>query len=495
MNREQLYIEPEATQEDTLEEKRYNIRMKILFINPPIQYPIRVRGPSNSLIQHDFAPPLGLMALSSYIKARGFADVTLINGQTPGGVTDAEILEAVGRLRPDVVGITVNSMLYYNSVRIAGLIKNVLPDAKVVFGGPHLTIYGKESVSQPGVDFGVVGEGEYTFHELLEALGGRREILGIDGLIWKRDSEVISNPPRKFTEPLDALPLPDHTLYDCRQGRIQFDDVGPTGLVISSRGCPYRCTFCCLNYPYYRTRSAGGIVDEMILLEEMGYRSIDFYDDNFNVSRSRVLEICDLIRRRNLRIPWSFRGRVDKFDESQARAVAGAGCKRISFGVESGSQEILDSIGKQITLEQIRTAFALAKKFGIATVAYFMLGLPGETIEQARKTVDLAVEIEPDYLVIQNLIPQPGSRIYQDALAAGAFPDWALEFAKHPVPEIYIRSWETGMTEEQIFKLLRSTILRFYFRPRYLLRALSRIGSAENFFIKARTALNMLVRL
>ena len=469
--------------------------MRILFINPPIEHPIRVEGPNKVWLQYETAPPLGIMSLSAYLKTKGFTDIKLINGQIAAGATDGEILREAESFRPDVIGFTVGTQLYYNSTRIAGMIKDRIPGARIVFGGPHLTVYGKETVSQPMVDFGVVGEGEYTFCELLEALEGGGDFAGVPGLVWKRDSEVVCNEARKFPEPLDALPPPDQSLYDYRQGRVQFDDVGPTGLIITSRGCPYNCTFCGLNYPYYRMRSAESVIDEMVELVRAGYRSIDFFDDNFNVSRRRVVEICDLIRARKLDVPWSFRGRIDSFDEEQAKAVADAGCKRISFGAESGSQPILDDLNKKITVEQTRTAFSLAKRYGIKTVAYFMFGLPGETPEEARKTVDLIFEIEPDYLACFQFLPQPGSELYRKAIGAGAFPDYAADFARNPVPDLYARTWETAMSDEQVFKLIRNLMLRFYFRPSYLFNATRRVRSLEDFLTKARTAATMLLRL
>ncbi len=466
--------------------------MRILFINPSMQYAVRFRGPNRSIMQFDYAPPLGIMSISAYVKRHGYTDVKLINGQTRKGVNDAEILAIVERLNPDVVGFTVGSILYYNCVRIAALIKEAAPEVRVVFGGPHLTVYGVESVSQPAVDFAVVGEGEYTFLELLQAIESGGDFGQITGLVWKRNGEVIKNPPRQLTEPLDALPIPDHSLFDLGQYRVQFDDVGPTGIIISSRGCPNRCTFCCRNNPYWRARGDESVVHEMIELKRMGYRSITFYDDTFNVSTKRMLAICRLIREREVDLPWSFRGRVNGFDEDQAKALAEAGCVRAHFGIEAGTQEMLDKIKKDITLEEIRTAFALCKKYGILTIAYLILGLPGETVEQARKTIELTFELDPDFASFHSLMPIPGSEIYRDAIAAGAFDDYMLEWTKNPTPELHLKSWETGMSEEQVFNLLRWALFRFYFRPTYIFKTLRRIGSLENFLTKARTALRLL---
>jgi anaerobic magnesium-protoporphyrin IX monomethyl ester cyclase len=469
--------------------------VRILFINPPMQNAVRFRGPNRSIMQFDDAPPLGIMAISAYIKRHGYKNVEFINGQARKGVTDSQILAAVERFDPDVVGFTVGTIVYYNCVRIAALIKESAPGVKVVLGGPHLTVYGAESVSQPPVDFGVVGEGEYPFLDLLRAIESGGDFGKITGLVWKRNGEVVMNPPKILTEPIDALPLPDYSLFDPAGFRVQFDDVSPTGIIISSRGCPYRCTFCCRNNPYWRGRSAESVVDEMIELKRMGYRSITFYDDTFNVSKKRVLSICRLIRERGVGLPWSFRGRVNGFDEDLARTLAEAGCVRAHLGIEAGTQEMLDKIKKGVTLEEIRTAFALCRKHGILTVAYFILGLPGETLKQAETTIELAFDLDPDFASFHSLMPIPGSEIYRDAVAAGAFDDYMLEWAKNPTPELSIKSWETGMSEKQVFGLVRRALFRFYFRPAYILKTLRRIGSLENFLTKARTALSLLYGL
>jgi anaerobic magnesium-protoporphyrin IX monomethyl ester cyclase len=467
--------------------------MRILFINPPIQHAFALRGPNRVWLQYELAPPLGLMSLSAYVKRHGYAKVRLLNGQTPQGASDQEILSAARAYQPDVVGFTVNSVLYYNACRVASEIKKAVPATKIVFGGPHLTEYAVEAVQQPMVDFAVYGEGEHTFHELLQGLDGDREISSITGLVHKLPSgEVIKNPPRRVTEPLDALPMPDYSLYDYRQARIQFSSVGPTGIMITSRGCPFACTFCSRNYGYYRARSAESVVAEMLVLKHMGYRAIEFFDDSFNVSRERVLDICRLIRSRRVDLPWSFRGRVDKFDEHLAGEAAAAGCVRASFGVESGCQAVLDRIHKGTTVAQAREAFRNARHFGIETVAYFMLGLPGETRVEAEQTTALIRELRPDYLVLQSLVPQPGSPLYREAVAAGAFPDRLRDWARHPFPDLAVPAYEGPMSEQEIFALVRSSLVRFYTRPSFMARSLIKIRSLEDLRVKTRTALRLL---
>lgn len=469
--------------------------MKILLINPPIQYAARFPGPNSTWTYHELAPPLGLMAISAYIKLFGYRDVEMLNGQTSQGFEDDQLVAALKRYEPAVVGITTSSNLLYNVLRIARVIKSHLPTSQIVLGGPHLTCYGRETVAHPEVDFGVVGEGEYTFLELLRSLDGAGEMGDVTGLVWKKGEEIVQNPPRVLSESLDDLPMPDFSLFDLKQHRIPYDDYHPSGMIISSRGCPYHCTFCSRNYPYYRMRGAESVVEEMEALKNMGCRSVSFYDETFNGSKRRVMDICRLLLERRVGLHWSFRGRVDRIDDEMARVMASAGCVRVNFGVESGTQEMLDRINKKTTLEQATNAFSLCRKHGISTVGFFMLGLPGETREQAEKTIDFARSLDPDYLLFTSLIPEPGSSIYQEALSAGAFPDYCLEFARNPVPDFVFRSWETGMKEAEVFDLMLKGLSSLYLKPTYVLRRLRQVKSLDDLGTKCGMGLRLLYRM
>ena len=173
--------------------------------------------------------------------------------------------------------------------------------------------------------------------------------------------------------------------------------------------------------------------------------------------------------------------------------MAEAGCERIQLGVESASQQILDQIKKHITPEQTRNAFKLAKKQGISTLGYFMIGFPGESREQAEETVRFAFELDPEFALFHSLIPVPGSEIYEQAIKSETFfNDYVREFARNPTPDFVFRSWETTLSEAEQYRIIRKASLRFYFRPHYIFRALKKLGSWEDFLTKARMALRIL---
>lgn len=470
--------------------------MRILLINPPICHPTIVPGLNSTWREHDWAPPLGLMAISAYSKKFGHREIRLLNGQTAKGLTDQEAITETLEFKPELVGITTSTFFLYDAIRMARLVKGCLPAARIVLGGPHLTEYAMETVEHPEVDFGVVGEGELPFLELIEALARQGDFSRIPGLAWKApDGKVHVNPPEPARLSLDDLPVPDYDLIDISGYRIAYDYLHPSGVIVTSRGCPYHCTFCSLNYPYFRTRGAESIVNEMKFLKSLGYRAVTFNDDNFNVSRKRVLQICDLIVEQGLCLPWSFRGRVDCIDEELIQKVAAAGCIRIHFGVESGVQEILDSSKKGITLGETREAFRLCRKYKISTVAFFMFGLPGETQEQAQKTIDFALELNPEYVVFTSLMPQPGSALYTQALQAGAFSDYLREFAKDPVPDLVWRGWYTGMSQEIMDSLMHQALFRFYLRPGYIAHRLATLNGPRDLWVKTVSGLKLIRQL
>ncbi len=226
----------------------------------------------------------------------------------------------------------------------------------------------------------------------------------------------------------------------------------------------------------------------------MGYCSVDFYDNNFNQSRRHVESLCHGMIERRVNMPWICRARVDRIDRYLIRLMAEAGCKRIHFGVESATQHILDKTNKGIRVEQSREAFALAKEAGISIVAYFIIGFPGETLEEAKNTIRLAFELDPEYPQCLALMPIPGTPIYEEALKDPAL--WRglrSEVRTESYPDLCVKIWPTAMTEKEVLTILRRFYLRFYFRPRQISRYISRLTSLEDLFTKVRIALKLIM--
>ncbi|UCD85423.1 MAG: B12-binding domain-containing radical SAM protein [Deltaproteobacteria bacterium] len=468
--------------------------MKIMLVNPPANHSITIPGSTQILFeQHYFAPPLGIMYIKSYLQSVMDAEVKIFNFQVPNGPSIFDLEKTLIEFKPEVVGITVMTVFWYDACQIAKKVKEILPNTIVVCGGSHTWLYPAESLSHRDFDVVVQGEGEITFTQLIERLESGQDLEGLPGIWYRSDDQVIKNHPRPVEPEPDLFPFPDRSDFDIKQHRFPLDRYSPAAVVITSRGCPYHCTFCQNNDHHYRRRLAERVVDEILECKGMGYNSVDFYDDNFNQSRRHVESLCHEMIKHRVNMPWICRARVDRIDRDLIKLMAETGCKRIHFGVESATQRILDEINKGINIEQAREAFALAKEAGISTVAYFIIGFPGETLEEANNTIALAFELDPDYPQCLALMPVPSTPIYEKALKDLNFGgDYIRKYVMNPYPDLCVKIWPTAMTEKEILTILRRFYLRFYFRPRQISRYISRLTSPEDLFTKVRMALKLI---
>jgi len=463
-----------------------------MLINPPDSNQATLPGSNQVIDQHEFSPPLGLMYLKSYLQSSSDHEIQLLNAQVPNLIEEDHIHRHIDSFRPDVVGITLHTLNLYDTFRTVSIVKEMNPSIHVTLGGPHLMVYPEETLFWPGVDSIVIGEGEITFAEMVNRLALKRDLEGVAGCWFKKDDSLIKNPPRSQTKDLDQYPFPDRSQIDPTQHRVPFDSLSPSAVMVTSRGCPFQCTFCCTMDKHYRERKPQKVVEEMILCKEMGYRSINFYDDNFNLTTKRVTDLCNEIKKQKVGLPWSCRCRVKPVTEEMLSLMAEAGCSRIHFGAESATQDILDKMKKNIKLDDTHRAFILARKFGISTLGYFMIGYPGETRRQAWNTIRLAFKLNPDFAIFFALIPGPATEIYQQALRDPNFGgDYFLQFAKNPWPRMCCHTWETAIKEKELLQICRLAYLGFYFRPRYLIRSMSRIKSLEDFLTKSRVAIKI----
>ncbi|MGC8838384.1 MAG: B12-binding domain-containing radical SAM protein [Anaerolineae bacterium] len=456
--------------------------LRILLVNPKSKLPIETRT----------SPSMALAYLGAISLRRG-DEVRVWDGD----VEREPLPEVVAAFQPHVVGITANTTQIKSAWAAAQQVKAVA-DVPVVLGGPHPTVLPEESAGRPEVDVVVRSEGEATWEELTGALdrlglGDRgypalrdqaveayRRILGITF----RDGEgsVHSTPDRPTIADLDSLPWPAWGLFQLdRYTNLQptLDHVEGYSLpILTSRGCPYRCTYCSqIMERRWRMRSAENVVAEWRwLVREVGAAEIGVLDDSFNIRRDRVLRICDLLIQEGLNhIPWIMINgiRANLADEELLGRMRQAGCIRTAFGVESGNQEILDSIiHKQLTLDQVRAAFRAAKKVGMETIGFFIIGMPGETEETMEDTIRFAIELDPLVANFSMATPFPGTELYEIVKREGTIlaKDWDdfLFFegkARFEMP---------GLPAELVERKWREAYRRFYMRPKRILRTLTR---------------------
>lgn len=468
--------------------------MRVLLVNPPNYKSIESILPEAIDEERGYSPPLGIMYVAAYIREHTSHQISLLDCQAEE-LSYKQIEAEIKKRKPDVVGITTLTFNLIDTLEVAKIVKKVNPQIKVVLGGIHVHIFPEETIALEGIDFLVLGEGEITFTRLLENIKSKKALKKIKGLVFKERNKIVNTGAPDFIEDLDALPFPARDLLPFKKYSSVLAKRSPITTIFTSRGCPYRCIFC--DRPTlgkrFRARFALNVVEEMEECLRMGIFEFFLYDDTFGVDRQRVLEICNQILKRNLKIGWDIRTRVDTVDEEVLRKLKKAGCERIHFGVESGNAEILRILQKGITIKQAKKAFRLARRAGIETLAYFMIGHPGETEKTVRQTINLAKKLEPDYVHFTPLTPFPATKLYWWGLERGIFKtDFWREFAKNPQPDFKPRLWEENLNEEELKVFLVQAYQSFYRDPKYIFKKMRKIRSLETFKRQAKIGLKIL---
>ncbi|MEJ2704779.1 MAG: radical SAM protein [Sedimentisphaerales bacterium] len=422
--------------------------MRIILINPPARF-----------IQHEsiVLPPLGLMYIGTVLKTAGY-DVE-IKDAFAEGMNWENFRDYIKGKTPDVVGIGGMSPVIDNTFRAINIARSFTK--YIVMGGPHVTAHGQDTFHQcPEIDFGVIGEGEEVILKLMHALSTSGSAEGIDGVITK---SAPSNNKRHNID-INSLPYPDLSMVPYHLYRYPFSKNRYVTTMVTSRGCPYCCTFCDKSVfgSHWRARSAENIlgeIDEMVNVYNM--RSIIFYDDLFTLKKERVIELCDGILKRGYDLEWKCEGRVNLADYEVMKLMKRAGCSMIAYGAESGNQYGLDYLNKHVSLEQIKKAFELTNKAGIKTMAYFVLGIPVETYQDELRTIQFAKEIRATYAQFSILSPYYGTQVYDEAIQKG----WYRESgAQNPMdgdlrrPVVLSENWD----EEKLRRILRVAHWKFY---------------------------------
>lgn len=436
-------------------------------------------------------PPLGILYIAAYLQSRTDHEVKILDAPLENFSYDA-IENRIREFSPDVVGVTTYTTSLLDTLEIVRRAKRVNPETFVVLGGPHVFLYPTETAMLPEVDAIVPSEGEEVMTDLVEALAKRTPLEKVAGICFKRNGEIVTTPPRGHIADLDSLPFPARSLMSLDAYKFVTDHNIISTIMISSRGCRFNCIFCDIPFRFIRARSPENVVREMIECAEMGYREINFYDDNFNYNEERVAKICKEIIKHGSPVTFSIRARVDKINEEMADLLYRAGCRRISFGVESGDNETLKYLKKGITTEMTRRAVRISKDAGIEIAAYFMIAIPGRPKEDSLRTIDFAIELEIDYAQFIAMHMMPGTKIYADALKAGAFDhDFFLDFARNPAPTSIDAYWENPLSIEEAKSLTKLAYRRFYLRPSYIWKRLKEVQSFSELIRKSYAGLDV----
>ena len=464
--------------------------MKILLVWPAQQQSIA--APFMKRIQRSlgFLPPLGVLSLASWIKERTSHSVSVLDAYR-AQMTHEEVIGEIKRINPDAVGISAVTHAWPDVLELAKLIKGYSSNIIVIIGGPHCALYPLESLEHDNIDYAVSGEGEIPFSLLLDRLdSGRRDTEGIPAVMRRGDARKTNF----IFENLDDLPIADRSLTDWRSYCSVVSRRPPTTAIMSSRGCPFSCNFCnTAGGKRFRTFSSERILREIEHCLNLGISEFFFFDEHFACKRERVMEFCRNVKLRGWDISWDIRARVDSVDEDMLKTMAGAGCSRIQYGIEAGTERVLGILNKKITLAQAEEAVRLTKKAGIACYADFMIGSPGETVDEMLETINFARRLSLDYVHFSVLMLLPGTPFYKKALDEGVLANdvWG-EFVLQPYEGFTPPYWEKELTRPELDKMLSMAMRKVCFSPGFIVRRLKSISSWGMLYRQAKAGLALL---
>lgn len=432
---------------------------------------------------HVIHPPLGLGYLASYLRIKGHQvfifDATLKNASFD------ETSLAIRNFKPDLIGITVLSRGHNKAENLIKFIRQVFPKIKIVVGGTQVTAFPKEVLSDLKADFAVVGEGEITLHELVEAIKERKTLSNIKGLAYFQDNKFKINSARELIKNLDDMPFPAWDLMPPSEYKLapilEPARAFPIAPILTSRGCPYNCSFCASNVTWKRRlrfRSVENVLVEIKLLKEKyKVKEIHFCDDNFTADVTRAEEICEAMVREKINLPWQCPNgvRIDRLPLSLLQKMKASGCYAVGLGIESGNYDMLRKINKQLDLKIVSGVLKNLRTVGIESYGFFILGLPGETKKTANQTIDFALKNDFDRLWFNIFLPYPGSSSFGQWLGKRKFSD--IDWEKHDGSTAVMRGADLSLKE--IENLQKLALRKFYTRPKIFFKLVSRIGVKE----------------
>ncbi|OGL45280.1 MAG: hypothetical protein A2161_01515 [Candidatus Schekmanbacteria bacterium RBG_13_48_7] len=387
-------------------------------------------------------PPLGIGYIAAVLEQQGHR-VTIVDAYAEN-MTNKQLIFCLEQLAPDVAGVTFTTENRFEAFETIKLCKQTLPECKTMAGGPHVSLAAEDTLSNiQELDYIIRGEGEKSVVELCQVIEGKGDIESVNGVTYRKNGTVIHNPDMDFIVDLDSLPFPARHLYNTKKYNFFMDVPGRGKLsaanIMTSRGCPFHCMFCASTINWgsrFRFRSPENILEEIIYLKnKFGVQSIWFFDDTFTANRKQTEKLCEMILEKDLNISWFCEIRVDTVDFELLKKMKEAGCYFIGFGIESGSQRILDEvIGKKIKLEQVENIRTWSKELNIIANPFFILSHPTESYEEGQATMELMEKWSKDFPVSLSLMHvYPGTKLEKLAYKKKILPEgfsWATPEVK-----------------------------------------------------------------
>ena len=440
----------------------YSDIMKVTFLNPP-------QPTSKYKFLGVVAPSLGMGYMAAVLEQHAI-DVSVIDANALDYDYD-DIGKEILKENPDIVSISALTPTIGVALDSADVIKQVKPDTIVVLGGYHPTFEYAHVLGEESVDVVIRGEGEYTMLDLVQTIAGDGDLINVQGLAFHDEvsGDLVVTPDRPVIEDLDELPFPAFHLFPMEKYRI-LNITTNVATIITTRGCPMQCSFCssaALHGKKLRRRSVKNVVDEieMRLLEE-NIDTIGFMDDTFTLNKKFVYEFCEEIQRRNLKFWWGCTSRVDTLDEDLLQTMKDAGCMTLFIGVESADQQMLDKMGKNITVSKTVSSFNLIRKVGIRSIASCVIGMPDDTKKSIKQTIAFVNSLNPNYALFSLATPYPGTRFYEETFKKNLINinDWSKYTLLSPVLKT------VDCSKKDLRRIQAIAYIKFYLRPIYLLK-------------------------
>ena len=489
--------------------------MKVLFLNPPDMNKVYDYAPDEKSKEYigmdNFGtfPPLGIMYVMAYLEKNAPHHKLYFKDSVAERSSHKDLSDYVAEIKPNIVAMTSFTVSMIDVVIAAQNIRKIVPDAHICLGGHHPIAFPFEAASLPEFDSIVVGEGEIVFNELVKRIEAKKPFTDILGVYTNESIQKYRNTtskdrrflnkvsvPPAYVDDINSLPMPNRNYIKHLNYSSVVGMSSKLATLISSRGCPYKCTFCDVPFKTQRRRDPKLVVDEMEACVAQGYEEIHFYDDLFNITPRRVIDICDEIDKRGLKIVWDYRGRVNGIDEESIKRFKKSGGRLISFGIETSTQEGLIMMRKGTKVKQNIDALKLCKKYGIVTLADFMIGLPHErSYNDILKSIKILThDYRPDYAQFSILNLYPNTEVYDQAVAKGLIKDgkWN-EWARDPLnSKIKVDHWDEFVTWGQLLELQKKAYRIFYLRPTSIWNMIKQLRSFDELWIKIKGGLDVL---
>lgn len=466
--------------------------MRILFINPPMAvteqiYTQRVakQYTSNAYV----LPNTSIAYLAGYLEKAGY-EVKIIDAFALG-LSVSETVDRIREFNPFAVCYSLCTQNFLNSL---GWIKKIkaATGIRTIVGGLQMSIYPREVLFYSAIDYGVIGDGWETVPELLQCLAGGGDLSRVRGICYREDGEYRATGARASRLTLEDIPfMARHLLPNDRYTTVMTQQ-WPITIMLSALGCPLRCAYCDVPAGRYQSRAPQHVVEEIAeCVNGFGIREILFQDETFTLQRSRVLEICELIRSRDLKVNWSIRARPDYVDREMLRAMKEAGLAKINFGIESGNPEILKKMNRDIPLDLVRQAVRWTKEEGITTLGFFIIGFPGETEEDLRDTIKFALELDCDFIQVNKMVPQPPSPVYRKIVEKMGIDYWRDYTLGNTEILSELPGIGSSFDPQTLDAHQRRFFRRYYYRPSYVFKRLKEVRSLKELAGLARAALSI----